>query len=288
MAVTAPARARDFPEPHGRAAARAPQTRRYPPTTPNPRSNTMASAPRERLLQLYKARHFRHPRTNIHPLTQPSVSQLGTQVFNTTFNPTNLRTGNKVLRQRLRGPALLDYYLKRGPTIKDMKKMWPEMRFVDEDEEQRVQAVEKYVWVLWRGGGGGADACGVGPRVEARERRRRSELSQISLRRSRWWGRCVGGVRYAESTIGAGCVGFWCGGVDAPAGYGWRAAMLFRRPHRDVPSPVTRLEPPNPSPPTPPNPPTHTRKYTYTKWPTATSSPGTSPHPPFARSSPHV
>lgn len=76
---------------------------------------------------------------------KPDSVQLGSQIFNTTFNPTGLRTGNKILRQRLKGPALADYYLKRGPTIKDMRKLWPDMRFPDEEEDQRVIAVERCV-----------------------------------------------------------------------------------------------------------------------------------------------
>ncbi|KAF8245805.1 hypothetical protein K440DRAFT_645622 [Wilcoxina mikolae CBS 423.85] len=82
----------------------------------------MASVPRTRLLQL---------------------RELSANIFNTTFNPTGVRTGNKVLRQRLKGQALLDYYPPRVATIKDMRKLWPGLDFVDEDEEQRVISVER-------------------------------------------------------------------------------------------------------------------------------------------------
>ncbi|KAK0740650.1 mitochondrial ribosomal subunit S27-domain-containing protein [Schizothecium vesticola] len=47
------------------------------------------SVPRARLLELMKAQ---------------------CQLFSTTYNPTGIRTGNKILRQRLRGPALASYY----------------------------------------------------------------------------------------------------------------------------------------------------------------------------------
>lgn len=66
-------------------------------------------------------------------------------IFNTTFNPLGLRTGNKILRQRLKGPALADYYLKRGPTIKTMRRIWPGIGFPDEYEDRRFIQVEKYV-----------------------------------------------------------------------------------------------------------------------------------------------
>ncbi|KAI5787182.1 mitochondrial ribosomal subunit S27-domain-containing protein [Geopyxis carbonaria] len=82
----------------------------------------MATPPRERLLALAK---------------------LSASIFSTTFNPTAARTGNKILRQRLKGPAIVDYYPKRVATIKDMRKMWPKMDFPDEDEDQRVISIEK-------------------------------------------------------------------------------------------------------------------------------------------------
>ncbi|KAA8911337.1 mitochondrial ribosomal subunit S27-domain-containing protein [Sphaerosporella brunnea] len=77
---------------------------------------------RERLLQLYKLR---------------------ASIFNTTFNPSNVRTGNKYLRQRLKGKSLADYYPPRTVTVADMRRIWPELGFIDEQEQARVDAVER-------------------------------------------------------------------------------------------------------------------------------------------------
>jgi hypothetical protein len=69
-------------------------------------------------------------------------------IFGTTFNPTGARTGNKILRQRLKGEALKDYYLPKLVSIKMLRKQWPDMDFVDEDEEMRLENVERYVWIV--------------------------------------------------------------------------------------------------------------------------------------------
>ena len=82
-------------------------------------------------------------------LTAVAMRKLTAKIFNTTFNPTGIRTGNKILRQRLKGPALAEYYPPRKVTIKDMRKLWPDMDFIDEDEEQRVANVERFAFPLW-------------------------------------------------------------------------------------------------------------------------------------------
>ncbi|KAG9258084.1 mitochondrial ribosomal subunit S27-domain-containing protein [Emericellopsis atlantica] len=61
------------------------------------------SVPRSRMLDLMKAQ---------------------CQVFATTYNPDGLRLGNKVLRQRLRGPALASYYPRKVATVKMMNQMF--------------------------------------------------------------------------------------------------------------------------------------------------------------------
>lgn len=53
--------------------------------------------------------------------------------------------GNKVLRQRLRGPALASYYPRKLATIKDVKKQFgPELATWDDVEEDRLQYIEEY------------------------------------------------------------------------------------------------------------------------------------------------
>ncbi|KAK1761163.1 mitochondrial ribosomal subunit S27-domain-containing protein [Echria macrotheca] len=81
------------------------------------------SIPRARLLDLMKAR---------------------CQLFSTTFNPDGIRTGNKVLRQRLRGPALVQYYPGRLPGIKELRQAFASQGLdcIDEAEEDRLEHIE--------------------------------------------------------------------------------------------------------------------------------------------------
>ncbi|KAI1002082.1 hypothetical protein K3495_g6124 [Podosphaera aphanis] len=76
------------------------------------------SVPRERLLALMKAQ---------------------CRIFNTTYNPEGLRLGNKVLRQRLRGPAVLAYYPRKVATLQDMNKCFPHLETPNEEEEERLE-----------------------------------------------------------------------------------------------------------------------------------------------------
>ncbi|KAL9066716.1 MAG: hypothetical protein Q9161_007398 [Pseudevernia consocians] len=76
------------------------------------------------------------------------------RIFSQTFNPQRLRTGNRVLRQRLRGPSVAAYYPRRVATIHDLKKLYKgfdeEMETWDDDEEDRL---EHLVLVKQRGKG---------------------------------------------------------------------------------------------------------------------------------------
>ncbi|KAK8146773.1 mitochondral 37S ribosomal protein S27 [Beauveria asiatica] len=66
------------------------------------------------------------------------------KVFATTFNPERTRLGNKVLRQRLRGPAMAAYYPRKIVTIKDVKaEFGPELDTWDPDEEARFEYIEE-------------------------------------------------------------------------------------------------------------------------------------------------
>ncbi|ELQ43395.1 pumilio-family RNA binding repeat protein [Pyricularia oryzae Y34] len=81
------------------------------------------SVPRARLLQLMKAQ---------------------CEVFSTAYNPEGVRTGNKILRQRLRGPALAAYYPRRVVTLRDLRKeLGQEFMIEDEAEEDRLLKIEE-------------------------------------------------------------------------------------------------------------------------------------------------
>lgn len=65
------------------------------------------------------------------------------RIFSTTFNPERLRLGNKILRQRLKGPAMASYYPRKVATIQDIAKMYPEFEdVIDEEEEDRLEGIK--------------------------------------------------------------------------------------------------------------------------------------------------
>ncbi|EFR01149.1 hypothetical protein MGYG_04153 [Nannizzia gypsea CBS 118893] len=64
------------------------------------------AAPRSRMLDLLKAQ---------------------CRIFSHTFNPENLRLGNKILRQRLRGATLASYYPRKTVTFEDLEKVYRPM-----------------------------------------------------------------------------------------------------------------------------------------------------------------
>ncbi|KAL1583729.1 hypothetical protein WHR41_07489 [Cladosporium halotolerans] len=62
-------------------------------------------------------------------------------IFGSIFNPTGERLGNKVLRQRLRGPALAAYYPRRVATFKDLQKLYPGFETYNDFEEDRLEHI---------------------------------------------------------------------------------------------------------------------------------------------------
>jgi small subunit ribosomal protein S33 len=71
------------------------------------------------------------------------VLQLQCSIFSTTFNPMQQRLGNKVLRQRLRGPALAAYYPRRSATVEDVLKEFKrfDLEGFNEEEDDRLENV---------------------------------------------------------------------------------------------------------------------------------------------------
>ncbi|KAH8100307.1 mitochondrial ribosomal subunit S27-domain-containing protein [Cristinia sonorae] len=70
------------------------------------------------------------------------LKQLQCSIFQTSYNPTSVRTGAKYLRRRLRGPSMINYY---PPTlsIAQIKRDFPDLKhLVDSKEQQRLQDVE--------------------------------------------------------------------------------------------------------------------------------------------------
>ncbi|KAK5069856.1 hypothetical protein LTS08_006793 [Lithohypha guttulata] len=65
-------------------------------------------------------------------------------LFQTTFNPERLRTGNKILRQRLKGPSLAAYYPRKPSTLRDLQDDFNKLDLItyDEDEEYRLEGIQ--------------------------------------------------------------------------------------------------------------------------------------------------
>ncbi|KAK5256545.1 hypothetical protein LTR16_003024 [Cryomyces antarcticus] len=95
---------------------------------------------RSRVLDLMKV-HLT-PKNHCPRIAQLTVHfQAQCRIFSTTFNPTNIRTGNKVLRQRLKGSALAAYYPRKVVTIRDLQKLYPNFETWDEEQEDRVEHI---------------------------------------------------------------------------------------------------------------------------------------------------
>lgn len=75
-------------------------------------------------------------------LTRP---QAQCRIFSTAYNPERLRTGNKILHQRLKGPALAAYYPRRLVTFKTLQNAFPDETTWDEAEEERKEHIQAYV-----------------------------------------------------------------------------------------------------------------------------------------------
>jgi small subunit ribosomal protein S33 len=103
-------------------------------------THTIMAVPRQRVLDLMKVRHsiFSNP-LPLTPLTR--LHQVQCRIFSTIFNPTNQRLGNKVLRQRLRGPSLAAYYPRKTATFQDLKKLYQGYDMYDEAEEDRLEHI---------------------------------------------------------------------------------------------------------------------------------------------------
>lgn len=82
-----------------------------------------------------------HNMASIAPSRLAALVKTRCTVFQTSYNPTSVRTGAKYLRGRLRGPSMLNYY---PPTfsLASIIRQFPEMELVDAAEQQRLQDVE--------------------------------------------------------------------------------------------------------------------------------------------------
>ena len=76
----------------------------------------------------------------IPPSRLSSLAKLRCTIFQTSYNPSSIRTGAKYLKRRLRGPSMISYYPEEF-NINKIVKAYPELEMVDEDEEERLSDV---------------------------------------------------------------------------------------------------------------------------------------------------
>ncbi|GAA5968063.1 hypothetical protein JCM11641_003716 [Rhodosporidiobolus odoratus] len=68
--------------------------------------------------------------------------KLRAELFGTTYNPDSLRTGSKILKARLRGPAMVNYYGERFSGWKGINAAIPGLELRDVVEETRLLDIE--------------------------------------------------------------------------------------------------------------------------------------------------
>ncbi|RKP23998.1 mitochondrial ribosomal subunit S27-domain-containing protein, partial [Syncephalis pseudoplumigaleata] len=75
------------------------------------------------------------------------LAQLTARMFGHVYNPTGIRTGNKILRKRLLGPTFTAYYPKEfgqeARLLKNITKEFPELELENMAEEERLDEVER-------------------------------------------------------------------------------------------------------------------------------------------------
>ncbi|KAI0062153.1 hypothetical protein BV25DRAFT_1916427 [Artomyces pyxidatus] len=79
--------------------------------------------------------------TCITPSRIAALTRLRSSIFQTSYNPTSMRTGAKYLRRRLQGPSMMQYY----PLEVDfaaLNRANPGWNLIDRDEQQRLQDIE--------------------------------------------------------------------------------------------------------------------------------------------------
>ncbi|KAL4732922.1 mitochondrial ribosomal subunit S27-domain-containing protein [Aspergillus similis] len=72
------------------------------------------------------------------------LAKVQCRVFSQNFNPDRLRLGNKVLRQRLRGPTLAAWYPKKTVSFRDLRTTCNSLGLTtfDEAEDDREEAIQ--------------------------------------------------------------------------------------------------------------------------------------------------
>ncbi|BDD57940.1 hypothetical protein MAP00_003258 [Monascus purpureus] len=72
------------------------------------------------------------------------LARVQCRIFSHNFNPERLRLGNKVLRQRLRGPILATWYPKKTVSFRDLQNTYEPLGLTtfDEAEDDREESIQ--------------------------------------------------------------------------------------------------------------------------------------------------
>ena len=76
------------------------------------------------------------------PSRLAALTRLRCEIFQTSYNPTSVRTGAKYLRARLRGPSMVQYYPEEL-TVARFNRMGGGFKIQDWDEYERLADVEE-------------------------------------------------------------------------------------------------------------------------------------------------
>lgn len=70
------------------------------------------------------------------------LNRLSCAIFGSVYNPQRIRTGNKILRQRLVGPTINSYYPNvQRIALHEITRMVPEMKLIDQGEKARLDGL---------------------------------------------------------------------------------------------------------------------------------------------------
>lgn len=75
-----------------------------------------------------------------------TTNQAQCRLFDLNYNPEGIRLGNKVLRQRLRGPVLAAYYPRKTVAFRDLQDTFLpfDLETWDDFQEDREEAIQMY------------------------------------------------------------------------------------------------------------------------------------------------
>ncbi|KAI0823855.1 mitochondrial ribosomal subunit S27-domain-containing protein [Trametes gibbosa] len=80
--------------------------------------------------------------TSLLPSRLAALTRLRCEIFQTSYNPTSIRTGAKYLRARLRGPSMIRYYPEEL-TVAKFNRMPGDFKVQNWSEYQRLADVEE-------------------------------------------------------------------------------------------------------------------------------------------------